>query len=320
MRVGIIGLGFMGGMHFNAWQQIEGTHIVAVCTRSPVTRQAKQGNIAGDSDRLNLDGVTIYTDLAAMLAKENLDAVSITLPTHLHKDVSIQCLQAGIHVLCEKPMALNMEDCEAMIHAANVAEKQLMIAHCIRFWPQYTWLKQVVDAKTYGNVRVAEFERMTSPPTWNGESWLTDTEQSGGIALDFHIHDLDFIQHLFGTPQSIDSQQSHFESGVPAHLQSSLNYGKELIVNATASWLMPKSFGFKMAYRIVFDKAVTIFDGQILTVFPAEGDRFEPEIISGNGYASEINYFAQSIRGTTTQEIITPQQAAESVRMTLETV
>lgn len=318
MRVGIIGLGFIGGIHFNAWQQVEGVIVAAVCTRSPVTGQAKQGNIAGDSDQLDIDGVAIYTDLAEMLAKENLDAVSVTLPTFLHKAVSIQCLQAGVHVLCEKPMALNVEDCQAMTDAATTAGKQLMIAHCIRFWPQYAWLKQIVDAKTYGNVLVADFERLTFSPKWS--SWLADTDKSGGIALDLHIHDLDFIQYLFGTPKAIHSQHCRKENDVPLHVQSSLDYGKDLIVNATASWRMPESFGFKMAYRITFEGAVSIFDGQTLKVFPAEGDSFEPEIPAGDGFSAEINHFAARISGTTTQVIITPAQATESVRMALETV
>lgn len=318
MRVGIIGLGFIGGIHFNAWQQVEGAHVAAVCTRSPVTGQAKQGNIAGDSDQLDLDGVTIYTDLAEMLAKENLDVVSVTLPTFLHKEVSIQCLQAGVHVLCEKPMALSVEDCQAMTNTAVTAGKQLMVAHCIRFWPQYAWLKQIVESKTYGDVLVTDFERLTYSPKWS--SWLADTDKSGGIALDLHIHDLDFIQYLFGTPKSIHSQHCRKENGVPLHVQSSLYYRKDLIVSATASWRMPESFGFKMAYRVVFDGATAIFDGQTLTVYPAEGDSFEPELPAGDGFSAEIKHFAERINGNTTQEIITPEQATESVRMALETV
>ncbi|MFW2479674.1 MAG: Gfo/Idh/MocA family oxidoreductase, partial [Lentimonas sp.] len=168
-------------------------------------------------------------------------------------------------------------------------------------------------------VRVAEFERLSAPPAWYGESWLNDIERTGGIALDFHIHDLDFIQHLFGAPQSIHSQQSRFESGVTAHVQTSLDYGDDLIVSATASWLVPKSFGFKMAYRILLEKATAVFDGHTLKVFPDEGDSFEPEISSGDGYLAEINHFADCIRGTTTNTVITQQQAAESVRMALET-
>lgn len=320
MNIGIIGLGFMGGRHLTAWQQIEGTRVVAVCERNPVTGQTKQGNIEGDTEQLNLDGVAIYTELTEMLAKENLDAVSITLPTHLHKDVSIQCLQAGVHVLCEKPMALNLAECEAMIEAADTAGKELMVAHCIRFWPAYVWLKNVVSEETYGKVRVAEFERLSSPPAWSAQSWFADTSKSGGLALDLHIHDLDFIQYLFGSPQSIHSQQCRLENGSASHVKSSLDYGQDLLVSATASWLMPKSFGFKMAYQIVFDNAAAVFDGHTLKVFPAEGDSFEPDIPSGDGYQAEIHYFADCIRGITTNSIITPQQAAESVRMALETV
>ena len=70
----------------------------------------------------------------------------------LHKDISIQCLEAGVHVLCEKPMALNVDDCDAMIAAAGQAGKHLMIAQCIRFWPEYVWVKQAHAERFMGDL------------------------------------------------------------------------------------------------------------------------------------------------------------------------
>ncbi|ADE53570.1 Gfo/Idh/MocA family protein [Coraliomargarita akajimensis] len=320
MKVGIIGIGFMGARHLSAWQAVEGIRVTSIFSRSPVTTQAKQGNIESESDQLDLRGITIYSDIDKMLQEEDLNAVSITLPTHLHKDVSIQCLQAGVHVLCEKPMALNIEDCHAMIECAKTAGKELMIAHCIRFWPEYEWLKATVTDQVYGPVRVAEFERLTYAPEWSEHSWFADTSKSGGIALDLHIHDLDFIQYLFGSPSTIDSRKSDGKHGMTAHIQSSLDYGDERLVTATASWLMPKSFGFKMAYRVVFDRAVATFDGQSLTVHTDEGESVSPEIPTTDGYQGEINHFADRIRQRTAKMIISPEQAAESVRMALKTL
>ncbi|MEA2068337.1 MAG: Gfo/Idh/MocA family oxidoreductase, partial [Verrucomicrobiota bacterium] len=133
IRAGVIGMGFMGGVHLRNWQALDGADIAAVCDANPIAGAAKQGNIDASPDALDLDGVAVYTDAAEMLANENLDAVSIALPTHLHKAVSIQCLEAGVHVLCEKPMALNTPDCDAMIAAASKAGRHLMVAHCVRF-------------------------------------------------------------------------------------------------------------------------------------------------------------------------------------------
>jgi predicted dehydrogenase len=312
IRVGVIGLGFMGGVHLRNWQAVENVSVVAVCDANPVVGTAKQGNIDTGTDTLDLEGVTIYSDAAEMLANESLDAVSIALPTHLHRSVSIQCLEAGTHVLCEKPMALNTADCDAMIEAANQAGKQLMVAHCIRFWPQYAWVKKVVESGEYGAVVAADFSRLTAAPEWADDSWLADPAKSGGIALDLHIHDLDFIQYLFGKPVDVRSVGT-------THVQTQVDYGDGRAITATASWAMPASFGFEMAFKIMLENATLIFDGSALKVYPSKGEVFEPEIPEGDGYKGEIEYFAEVLSGTNEKIAITPEQARESVRMALET-
>ena len=318
MRVGIIGFGFMGGVHLNAWQQVEGVEIVSICSSRPIGNKVKEGNISSVSSDINLVHVKQYRDLNEMLKKEQLDAVSITLPTHLHKEVSIQCLEAGLHVLCEKPMALNTKDCEAMIDAAQQAGKELMVAHCIRFWPAYAWLKTTADSKIYGTLRSAEFDRRTYAPAWSGDSWFSDPNKSGGLALDLHIHDLDFIQHLLGRPRHIESRHQLLDHGQVGFIHSQLDYGEAPYVSATASWLMPESFGFNMKYTIVFEKATALFDGESLRVFHCDGSVFEPELPAGDGYLHQIKYFSDLIQSKVEKTMITPEQAATSVSMALE--
>jgi predicted dehydrogenase len=314
IRVGVIGLGFMGAVHLRNWQAQEGVEVVAVCDANPISGAATQGNINAGSGALDLDGVSIYTDVAEMLSTENLDAVSITLPTHLHKVISIQCLEAEVHVLCEKPMALNRADCDAMIAASKQAGKHLMVAHCIRFWPAYAWAKLAVESGEYGKVLAADFSRLTYAPAWDEASWLSDASKSGGIALDLHIHDLDFIQYLFGAPKDIRSICSGTR-----HVQTWVDYGDERVVSATASWLMPESFGFEMSYKIVFEKAAAVLDGTGLKIYPAEGEFFSPELDEGDGYSREIEYFSGMVSGKNNGSEMTPEQARESVRMALET-
>jgi predicted dehydrogenase len=313
IRVGVIGLGFMGGVHLRNWQALDGAAVVAACDPKPVAGTAKQGNIDAGAEVLDFGGVELYTAVADMLGAQELDAVSIALPSHLHKAVSIQCLEAGLHVLCEKPMALNLEDCDAMIAAAKRTGKRLMIAHCIRFWPAYAWVKSAVESGKYGKVTAADFSRLTYAPAWDGGSWLSDTAKSGGIALDLHVHDLDFIQYLFGAPKGI---RSLFAGA--RHVQTWVDYGDERAVSATASWLMPESFGFKMAFRVVFERAAVVYDGAELAVYPSKGEAFVAKLEAGDGYKGEIEYFASLISGKNNGEAITPEQARESVRMALE--
>ena len=313
-RVGIIGMGFMGGVHLNAWQQTDDAQVVAVCDANPIAGKAK-GNIDAGSEDLDLDGIAIHTDVADMLSGESLDAVSITLPTHLHKAISIQCLDAGLHVLCEKPMALNVADCDAMIAASKTAGKRLMVAHCIRFWPEYAWVKKAVESGEYGDVLAADFSRLTYAPAWDKNSWLSDSAKSGGIALDLHIHDLDFIQYLFGAPSGIRSVCSKSR-----HVQTWADYGDGRAISATASWMMPESFGFEMSYRVVFERAAAVLGRDGLRVYPAGGEPFVPVIGAGDGYTNEVAHFAALLAGQVTEEIIPAEEAKTSVEMALGTV
>lgn len=318
IQVGIIGMGFMGGVHLRNWQAVDRAKVIAVCDANPIANVAKAGNLDFDEEELNLDGIEIYTDAAEMLANENLDAVSIALPTHLHKVISIQCLEAGVHVLCEKPMALSVPDCDAMIAAATQAGKHLMVAHCLRFWPEYVWTKQAVESGKYGKVLAANFTRLSFPP--EGGSWFTDPAKSGGIALDLHIHDLDFAQYLFGLPKSSRSVHTLLGNGVPGHVLTTLDYNDGRAISALASWMMPKSFGFKMAFEITLEKATLILDSQSeiqLKVYPNEGESFVPKLADGDGYKGEIEYFRDLVTGTNPTPIITSEQARESVRMAL---
>jgi predicted dehydrogenase len=313
-------MGFMGGVHFRNWQALNNARVVAVCDANPIAGKAKQGNIDTGDDELNLDDVAIFTDVADMLAKQELDAVSIALPTHLHKPVSIQCLEAGVNVLCEKPMALSVEDCDEMIAAAKKSGTRLMVAQCIRFWPVYAWLKDVVESGKFGAVKVADFSRLTYAPAWSDASWLSDPTKSGGMALDLHIHDLDYIQYLFGPPAAVESDCACLGNGVPGHSVTRVIYEDGPVVTATASWMMPKSFGFKMAFSVVFEKAAVVMNENGLKVYPVEGEAYAPEIKAGDGYQGEIEHFAALLGGEVEKEVITPEQARESVRMAWETM
>ena len=316
-RIGIIGMGFMGRMHFRNWQSHGDARVVAVCDAQPIDTSATGGNL-DTGDALNLDGISIYRDVTDMLENEQLDAVSITLPTFLHKAISIQCLQAGVHVLCEKPMALNTEDCDEMIAEATRSGKQLMVAHCIRFWPEYGFIKQAAMDQRYGKLLAADLARLSIPPGWGAGSWFTDTSKSGGIALDLHIHDIDFLQYLVGVPDTVHPMVVLLDNGVPAHLVTQLEYADGPVVSATASWMMPKSFGFRMEYRVTFERAHVEFSGKSLTVYPEKGNPFHPELPKGDGYHWEIRYFCDLISGKNPETVITPEQARESVRISLE--
>ena len=135
IRVGIVGFGFMGRMHYRCWKALPGATVIAVCDADPHALQDEaksRGNIAGAEGDVDLAQVNIHGDFSRMIREEQLDAVSITLPTHLHPGVTVAALEAGCHVLCEKPIALNLLEASRMVEAARRTGKVLQIGHCIR--------------------------------------------------------------------------------------------------------------------------------------------------------------------------------------------
>ena len=255
-----------------------------------------------------------------MLAEANLDVISLTLPTALHVPLTVKALQAGVSVLCEKPMALNAADCEKMIKAAKKAPNgaKLMVAQCLRFWPSYVYLKKLIDSKKYGRVIAASFRRYSAPPGWGkGKSWFADESKSGGVALDLHIHDTDMVNFLFGVPSSVTSSAAYAEDGSMQYISTLYDVGGAA-VTAEGSWVMPGTMGFEAGYVVTFEKAAVILDGKRekpLCVYPSKGEPFVPVLAAGEGYEYEIRWFLDVLKGKKVACVTTPEQSRDSVKI-----
>lgn len=148
-----------------------------------------------------------------MLAKEQLDFVSIILPTYLHHDVAIKCLDSGLHVFCEKPMALTSADCAEMIEAAKRNGRRLMIGQCLRFWGEYNVVKEYVDSGCFGRCTGGYFFRGGEPPKGSYNDWYMKRELCGGTIRDQHVHDVDIIQYIFGMPKAVHTVAQNIIEG-----------------------------------------------------------------------------------------------------------
>jgi len=320
LRIGIVGFGFMGRMHFGNWSKLPDAAVVAICDgNADVLKNADEavGNIEGLPETIDLSQTHFYSDYEQMLKSEQLDAVSITLPTCLHKDFSIMALEAGVHVLCEKPMALTLDECDEMTAAANAAGRELMIAHCIRFWPEYAKTKEIIDSGKYGKVLAATFRRLSISPTWSSDNWLMDDSRSGGMVLDLHIHDTDFVHFVFGMPKAVCSHGTIAGNSI-GHILTRYDYGNESTITAEGSWLMSSSFGFEMSFNIALEKATILYDctrEPLFKVCPADGGAFTPDVETGDGYLLEITHFAKKIQGKETAAVINLAQSKKSIQI-----
>lgn len=319
LRIGIVGFGFMGRMHFRCWSHRKDSRIVAICDMNPAVHnpQGHIGNIEGAAENADFKSIQFFADLDEMLRSADLDAISLTVPTYLHAEYAVKILSRGIHVLCEKPMALSVGDCDRMIEAAGRSGKRLQIGHCVRFWPQYAKAKEFVADGRYGEVVAATFQRLGSPPTWGHDNWFLDETRSGGVALDLHIHDTDFVQYLFGVPRAVSSQGVR-KNGPLLHIVTHYLYDDRKVVTAEGGWAMTPSFGFEMSFNLAFEKATVVYDltrEPVFRVCAANGQVCHPETADGDGYTRQISHFADAITGRPVEEIITLEQSRESVRI-----
>src|SRR3954470_3677717 len=201
----IIGIGFIGWIHWLAYHRLGGVKVVALSESIPERLAGDWRNIKGNfgppGEQVDLSGINTYANLDDLLRDPQVELVDITLPTFLHADIAVRALEAGKHVFCEKPMALRLADCERMVAAAKNANRLLMIGHVLPFFPEYDWALQVIRSGDYGRVRGGAFRRIISDPTWITGFW--SPERIGGPMLDLHIHDAHFIRLVFGMPQEV---------------------------------------------------------------------------------------------------------------------
>lgn len=195
LRAAVIGLG-VGGAHIEGYLKSPDTQLVAICDINPETLKAR-------TQRYNLTDVATYTDSDALLTEAKPDIVSVCLPNALHKDVTIKALQAGAHVLCEKPLATTVSDARAMLRAAQQAGRRLMTAYNHRYRADVEWIRDLIQAGRLGRIYAVDawWRRETGIP---GSGWFGKKEMAGGGALiDLGVHMLDMALYLMGFPRVI---------------------------------------------------------------------------------------------------------------------
>jgi predicted dehydrogenase len=312
----------MGRQHLHCYRSLRGVRVAAICDSDKAHLKGREkitGNI-GDDTALDLGDISLYTDFEKMLAEEQLDAVSITLPTFMHRDFTVKALEAGLHVLCEKPMAMDVEQCRAMISAAKTNKRILQIGHCVRFWPEYAKVKEILDSGKYGDVLAASFRRVGAVPGWSWKNWLIHAKQSGGAIMDLHIHDTDYIQYLFGLPQAVRSEAVVGTSGGFDYVATQYVYKNNKVISAEGGFVMSPDFKFEMSFVISLEKATIVYDCRhtpTLQVYLARGGCITPKIELGDGWSREIAHFVKKVKGIKVSQIISPVDSLNAVKIIL---
>lgn len=327
--IGVIGLGFMGCTHVRAYQAAAaaglGCKLIAVADRSAERLNGQafvHGNIdTGSSEQLfDPSRVRGYLDPRQLLTDPRIDAVSICTHTDTHVDLAIAALRAGKHVLVEKPVATGSADVRRLAAAAGESGKVCMPAMVMRFWPEWTWLRDTIRSGTQGRVLSASFQRMGSAPAWT--DFYRDTTRSGGALYDLHIHDTDFIRWCFGEPREIVS------TGTIDHLTTLYRFPESAAapphVAAEGAQNITPGFGFRMRYTIVFERATADFDiTRTPTLLLSKDGRADPVALAHapalSAYEIEIRHFLGAVAAASSGSATPPLAATieDAIRTTV---
>ncbi|MCM8759666.1 MAG: Gfo/Idh/MocA family oxidoreductase [Candidatus Omnitrophica bacterium] len=209
-----------------------------------------------------------------------------------------------------------------------------MVAHVIRFWPEYAFMKKNYDQGRFGKLVTITCTRLSPKPTWGWQNWLLDSGRSGGALFDLHIHDVDYILYLCGKkPNSLYSRGTFSQEEGYTHVFTTYNFDDGVTAFAEGGWDMTSNFPFEMKFIAQFEKAVVDFDSTsnpTLTVYYADGridrpilERKTSQVTEGNisdlgGYFFELNYFIDHVVHNKEFQVITPEDAVNSLEIVLK--
>lgn len=316
LKVGLLGAGFMGSMHAACYAEVKGVELALVADadleRAEKLAVKHEAQLAENMEEITED--------------PQIDIIDICLPTYLHKEYTVRAAQARKNIICEKPIALALEDADEMVKATKAAGVKFMVANVVRFWPEYEQLRTIYNGGKLGPLQILTLIRLSPSPNWN--EWVTDVTRGGGALFDLHIHDVDFLVYTIGQPTGVISQ------GSLDHVVSLFSYPELEVVVVEGGFMPSAAFDFRMAFRATFKNGVVEFDNTSPHPFsiyykgkkePEYWKFTPPRQLSGNfggnistmwPYVSEIQYFISCLTGD--KEPV--KASGESAKRSLEAV
>ena len=324
VNIGIVGVGFMGVTHYKAVDKVKGGKVAALVSRDEKKRRGDwrsiQGNFGGGGGVQDLSRVRCYKSLDELLADPAIDLVDICLPTTLHVETSMRALAAGKHVLLEKPIAVNLRDADKIMAAAKKHRRQFMVAHVLRYFPEFRLIKQMVAGGEYGKVLAAHFKRIISRPTW----WEPkDLQRTGGPAIDLHIHDADFVQFLFGMPRAVTAQGYVGRGGTVEYINTHYQYPGKMAISAEGGWLAQQGCPFEHGYDIYFEDATLKFNsswGEPPQLLTKDGKVRKPRLPRKDGFVGELQEAVDAVARNKASKELGGQSARNSLALCLKEI
>ncbi|MEN8238328.1 MAG: Gfo/Idh/MocA family oxidoreductase [Actinomycetota bacterium] len=284
LRIGIVGAGNMAGVHAGGWE-VAHDRVVAVFDSD----RDRASKLAADHGASVAED---FEDLAAMV-----DVVDICTPTHTHVGYVTAAAQAGVDIVCEKPLARTGPEAFDAIEVCEMAGVRLLVGHVLRFFPEYVAARDIAVAGDVGDVGVMRLDRSTYLPA-GAAAWFTDRPKSGGVVYDLMIHDVDYARWVAGDVERVYARSA---SGGD-HVLATLRHTSGAITHIQGSWAYPRG-----SFRATLEIAGS--DGLIqrhaassfIASVEAQGEVADvpepPSSSAESPYVTEIRHFSAVLRG-----------------------
>lgn len=285
MKVGIVGVGFMGTTHAAGWAETP-AEIVGFSAET----QPEAGKIAAQYN------AKVYSSLEEMLP--DVDVVDICSPTHLHHEMALKAAAIGKHVVCEKPLARTSRQAREMVIACQKAGVQLLVAHVVRFFPEYALAHAAVAEGQIGKPGVIRLHRGSYRPKKPAGNWFLDEVKSGGILMDLMIHDYDYARWVAGEVETVSARRV-----TELHLEAPVDYGLVILSHRSGTlshiagaWAYPPPT-FRTHLEIAGAHGLIEFDSEdsapIRNLILRNGGQNAPDVALPSSPVSESPYTTQ---------------------------
>ncbi len=329
IKAGIAGVGFMGWIHYLAYQRSTQAKLAAFCTRDSRKRSGDwrgiKGNFGPPGEQIDVSALQVYDTLESMLDDPSIDLIDICLPPHLHVDAALKSLAAGKHVLCEKPLGLDTNQCDQILAASQKYNRSVLVAQVLPYMGQYEYVYKAVAEGTLGKALSGYFKRIISPPDWIPDFY--DLKRIGGPLIDLHVHDMHFVRMVFGMPRRVMCTAA-MKDGVVKFCHCLLEFDDSQTIVATSSGVQDQtSRPFTHGFEMVFEKGTVQFELAVLSdgldimplkIMTTDGKILRPELPGADdisAFANEIDDAVTSIRQGKPQRRLDGQVARDAIHI-----
>ena len=305
----------MGTVHAAAYADMPDVSVVGVFSRDP----ARAAAVAA------ICKARPFTDAAALIQRADIDAIDVCLPSAAHHDVVVRALEAGKHVFCESPLALDLDQALIMRDAARRADRLLQVGLLMRSVSAYGHVEAVA--------RSGEQGRLLSVTTWRLGSYLhADAPDRkahyGDPSTELMTFDFDFVHWLMGQPRALSASAARLPDGRPGEISALLSYPDGRHATVIASGLMPPGSPFTVGFRALFERAVfehlATFSGgppkKSFTIAAGLTPARPVAVADRNPYAVELQRFVDCIQGRADPALLDADRAIEALRLSVATI